>query len=124
MVDMEGLLPDFDTMYSIITGLGELGTRIRNLKNDIEQLEASCIRDALTNNLYWLDAKRPTITFCVEVVKVIGNTEGERAQLRTMRTNLSELEGEYEQVRERLMLERNKLDLYRTLSANERLVHL
>lgn len=123
-MDLDELLPDFDMMYKIIQGISDLSHKVKMLEIEIGRLEAEYMKEALTDSTLWVDGKRPTITYCTEVVKIVGNNDSEKEQINALRAELSKAKSEYEQARESLLLERNKLDLYRTISANERLVHL
>jgi len=120
MVKQESLIPDFDQLDQMVNTLGELKRKELLTKHTLKALEASYIKRALTDQNCWVGGKRPTMSYCERVVAVIGNTEEEREALLGLRTTLAELAEGIEITGQLIRTMRDRLDLYRTLSANER----
>jgi hypothetical protein len=120
MHDLKDLIPDFDEMEELAALMAEAKARMIYLESEIESLQAKFIRQALTNSDYWPKNKPPTMSYCNSVVAKIGNTEEQEEKLRKLRLDLSDAEETYRHLRKLIDLRQDKLNLYRTESANKR----
>lgn len=116
----ENLIPDFDTMIAHAEEAAKLRAKEIILKSELQCLEAICVREAILNREYWLSDKPPSMSFCDAVVKVIGNTEEERSNLENLRNELAAVTEQMVLLESLMYIDKNRLDLYRTLCANER----
>jgi uncharacterized protein (DUF342 family) len=119
-MQLEHLIPDFDEMQELSEECALHKRQIIILENTIESLEASYIKQALENREYWVEGKRPTITYCNSVVASIGNTEEQKVKLQTLREELANHVERYNALKNLIRIKRDQLELYRTESANRR----
>jgi len=119
----EDLIPDFNDMQELTDEIGRAKAQLINVKANIQALQATLIKEALTNTNHWIGGKQPSMSYCKEVVSVIGNTDIDAEELRELVLvhaetveKLAMLEGLYQ-------IYKDKFDLYRTISANERKAH-
>lgn len=116
----EEFMPDFDDFEKMAADVARLKADILIAKSNLSQLEAHCMKEALTNSEYWLGGKRPAMNYCEKVVKEIGNTEEDAVALCSYRDQIAVMTEAYQLLQHLITLSRDKLDLYRTLSANQR----
>jgi len=120
MDNLEELIPDFDQMEEFARQAAELSAQIVVVKHALSMKEAEVVRDALTNKDYWIGNKQPSMSYCDKVVSKLGNTDADREELSNLREQLADLVQRSEMLQHIISLGRDKLDLYRTISANER----
>lgn len=116
----EDLIPDFDEMKEMADRAARLKGKVIALKANISMYEAQVIKEAMTNRDHWQDGKRPGITYCQSVVSKVGNTDTDREVLYGWRIELAETVEELTLAEGYIQMMRDRLDLFRTLSANER----
>lgn len=116
----ENLIPDFDELTDMAADAARAKAEIILLKTGIARLEAFCIREALETRIYWVGGKRPTAQYCSNVIKILGNTKEEEENLWKLRIELAEKTETLQLLTEIIQIQKSKLDLYRTKSANER----
>jgi len=116
----EELIPDFDTMETLAEEAAKLKANVIVTKAKLVAFEAQVMREALTNNDNWIGGKRPSMAYCEKIVKYLGNNEEDKKKLIDLRTLLAEQIEEHQLLEHLINLNRDKLDLYRTLSANTR----
>lgn len=116
----DNLIPDFDTMTEHATEAARLKALEIILKADLQCLEAQCVREAIVNKDYWTSDKPPSMSYCDAVVRVIGNTIEECQRLENLRKEIAAVTEQLSLMEALIFIEKNKLDLYRTLCANER----
>jgi len=119
-MEPEEFMPDFDDFEQMATDAARFKADILIAKNNLSQLEARCMREALTNSEYWIGNKRPAMNYCEKVVKEIGNTAEDNAALCSYRDQIAAMTEAYQLLQHLITSSRDKLDLYRTLSANTR----
>lgn len=119
-VEAEILVPDFDDFEQMIIEVARVRAEILTIKTAISRLEAQCMRVALTNNIYWVGGKRPSMAYCEKIVKELGNTEEDSARLNNLRTELANKTETYQLLQGLIALGKDKLSLYQTISANTR----
>lgn len=119
-MEADVFMPDFDDFEKMATDAARLKADILVTKNALSEIEAQCMRAALTDSAYWIGNKRPSMAYCEKIVKEIGNTEEDSAALCDLRNQLAEMTEAYQLLQHLITLSRDKLDLYRTLSANQR----
>ena len=119
-MEAENLIPDFDDFETLAREAAELKGNLIVIKSHLAKLEAECMRVALTDNTYWIGGKRPSMAYCEKVVKLIGNTPEDKLKLSNLRQELADLTEASQLLQHLITMERDKLDLYRTFSANTR----
>jgi len=120
MDNVEALIPDFDKMEELTRQAAEVSAKLVITKHDLAVLEAEIIREALTNNAYWIGGKQPSMSYCEKVVAKIGNTPEDREKLDQLRKQYAELSEQGELLQHIIWINKDKLELFRTISANER----
>lgn len=116
----EELIPDFDDMTNMATNAARAKAKIVVIKAELAKLEATCIKEAMTQKDFWIGGKRPTGQYCNDVVKILGNTKIEERNLSILRIDLAEEIEKLHLLSELLQIQKSRLDLYRTKCANER----
>lgn len=119
-MEAENLIPDFDDFETLAKDAAKLKSNLIVVKGQLAKLEAECMRTALTNSDHWVGGKRPSMAYCEKIVKFIGNTPEDQVNLSNLRQELAELTEAYQLFQYLITMERDKLDLYRTLCANTR----
>ena len=120
MNNTEELIPDFDRMEELATEAARLKSRMLVLKYEIGAYESRCVRDAQIHKEYWIGGKQPSMAYCDRVVVILGNSAEDAAWLAAHRNELAEVTEALGLVESLIVINRDKLDLFRTLSANER----
>ena len=123
MEDYTELIPDFDSMQELVELIGKTHAKLLQAKEMYKQAQAECIQEAITDKNYWIGNKIPSMKYCETVVAVLGNTAEERTELEAMRGTITELTEKHKLLTGLLQVMRDKLDLFRTMSANERKVY-
>lgn len=123
MVGYEHLIPDFDDMQEMIEEAARLQAKVAVLKDTIKAFSATCMKHALVEKDFWIGSKRPSMAYCEKIVAQIGNTKEDFDALESLRTELADDMERLETLEGLIQLSRDKLDLYRTFSANERKAH-
>ena len=118
--EAENLIPDFDDFEVLAREAAELKGSLIAVKSQLAKLEAECMRDALTNNTYWIGGKRPSMAYCEKIVKFVGNTPKDQRELSNLRQELAELTEAHQLLQHLITMKRDQLDLYRTVCANTR----
>ena len=119
-MEVEQLVPDFDDFEQMIANVARVRAEILTIKAALTRLEAQCMREALTNSAYWVGGKRPAMNYCEKVVKELGNTEEDAANLANLRTELANKTETYQLLQGLITLNRDKLDLHKSISFNQR----
>ena len=120
MDNVETLIPDFDALEELARQAAGVSASIVYTKNELSMLEANVIRTALTDKRYWIGGKQPSMSYCDSVVAELGNTEEDTSRLLELRNTLAELTEQSKLLKHIIGISKDKLELYRTISANER----
>ena len=119
IMEIEHLVPDFDDFEKLINDVARLKAEVLVIKTALSQLEAQCMKEALTNKDYWIGGKMPSMSYCEKVVKELGNTEKDATDLRNLRTELANKTESYQLLQGLITLNRDKLDLHKSISFNQ-----
>lgn len=109
-------LPDFDFLMDMINIIGSLSTKKENLELDIISLEARVVIVATTDEKYFVGGKPPSMSFVEATYKRTG-FDGEIMQKRR---ELAVVSSELEVARKSFDLAKQKIEVWRSLQANER----
>ena len=110
-------LPDFDDLDKLIIGIRDLSLKVEMLDIHIKANEAEIIREYTTNPLRFVNGKAVSMTQLASTVAYTG-TEGELVE---MRKDLGSMKANLAAAKLSFSLEKAKIDIWRTRSANERL---
>jgi len=114
------MLPDFDEMEALAAKVARARAELVVLKHSLSSFQASLIREAKTNKQYWIGNKMPTDTFCKNVIMYTGNTDADSAKLLSLNNEIANKTEAYSLLQELIRIKRDRIDLFRTLSANSR----
>jgi len=113
-------MPDFDSMEELMERSARLRAELIILRFNLAILQAEFIREAKRNKDYWTGSKPPTDTYCKAVVMCCGNTREDTERLLALQTEIADKTEEQRLCDSLIRLGRDKLDLFRTMSANTR----
>lgn len=109
-------LPDFDDMFGIVQTIKALGMEKAVLDSSIKEEEAKVIKHVTITEAFFQNGKPPSMSF---VEKTYAYT-GLNNELVDKRRRLAEITYEIESYRNLLDFYKIKIEVWRTLSANER----
>lgn len=120
----DNLIPDFVELEEMTQEASRAKAVATALEHELEQLEAKYIKQALDDKQYWPKNKPPSMSYCNSVVVEVGNTPEQAEHLLRLRKEIAENLEKFHTLKDLIQIKRDKLDLYRTKSANERKLHL
>lgn len=111
-------IPDFEDFMKLSEEIGELSFKKMQLENAIKAKEAVIFTKAI--NEFIIDGKRPSVAH-IERAYLHTGINGELLQERT---SLADISSTLEKKKIQLSIYRDMIELFRTISANERSVAL
>jgi hypothetical protein len=111
-------LPEQEKISDIVNRINQLSLEVANLEYEIELKEAEIVREATTNEKYYAGSKPQSQEFIKNSWRITG-FEGELVELRK---EFSKKTAELNNEKRNLRLVEMLVDIWRTSSANERLV--
>lgn len=109
-------IPDFDDMLGIIDNITELQRRKLVLDVEIKNAESDVVREVTTNPDYFQSGKQPSMSYIDATYK----HRGVKDEIIPMRMELANVVADLDRLRNRLDAFKTLLEIWRTLSANER----
>lgn len=113
-------LPDFDDMDKLGAANARAKAELEAVKNLLEMKIAKCIQEAMTNPEYWIDGKRPSMSYATNVIAVTGNNEDDFQELVELRSKIVALTEEYQYTKQLLSNMESRIAVWQTHSANRR----
>ena len=113
---MENDLPDFDEMVEMVENISELSYTKSLLEIALKARENAIMIEAVTESKHFLNGKPRPITF----IKDAWIYSGFDCELLDARKEMAKLSSEVWKYKMLLDLMKAKIDVWRTLSANER----
>jgi len=113
-------LPDFDDMNNVAEANAKAKGDLEQAKNLLSQEIARCIQEAMHNPDYWLDGKRPSMSYATNVIAVNGNTPEDAKILSALRDKIVELTETYQVTKQLLNNMETIVSVWQTYSANQR----
>lgn len=110
-------LPDFDDLDRLVSEIRDLSLEVEYLDVYIKTKEAEVIEEYTTNPEKFVGGK----TISMTQLKATVAYTGENGELIDRRKELAKARAELEAAKLKFGLERSKIDVWRTQSANERL---
>jgi len=114
--DIYKVIPDFDAFLKLTDEIGELSYKKLVADKDIKRAEANVVIECTTNTKYALGGKPPSMTFIDSTYKFTG-IDGE---ILPLRETYAEVSATLEKRKLELSVYKDMLEVWRTLSANER----
>lgn len=109
-------LPDFSEFMSVTEEIGKLLYTKLLLEKEIKKLEANVVTEAMVNEKYFIGGKPASMSYIESTLKFTG-LDGEIVPLRE---ELARVTGKLEESKLKLYVYKDMLEVWRTLSANER----
>lgn len=109
-------IPDFDDFMNLANEIGELSLRKMSLENVLKARESDIAKTVMTDNQYWLNGKQPSIS----MVDAVYLFQGFNGELLPMRADLATTVAMLDKKKIQLSIYRDMLEVFRTVSANER----
>lgn len=110
-------LPDFDDLDKLILEIRDLSLEVEYLDVYIKAKEAEIVEEYTTNPVKFVNGKAVSMT---QLKTTVAYT-GENGELTERRKELAKARAELEAAKLKFGLEKTKIDVWRTQSANERL---
>ena len=117
---MDPKLPDFDVMIKLTQDIGRLKTSISMYKALLDDLLARITYTVMTNEVYWINKKQPSMDFTKTTFHARGYDEETYAQLKRYRQQIGDDEGLLREKELLFQVYRDMIDVWRTESANKR----
>lgn len=109
-------IPDFDEFIKVTNEIGELLFKKLKLEKDIRAREAWVVKEVTTNPQYRLENKVPAMSYIESTYKYSGINN----ELLDMREQLADLTAMLEKRKLLLSVYKDMLEIFRTVSANQR----
>lgn len=109
-------IPDFEQFLEVASEIRQASLNKMLLEKEIKAGEAKVFRKAMTDEQYQVNGKAPAVSYVDSAYKHTG-LDGE---LLPLRESLIEATAELDELKLRLEVYKSMLDVWRTLSANER----
>ena len=109
-------LPDFDDMQKVIEKMSDLSLKIELLKLEIEVAESEIVTTCMTDTRFFVGGKPPSMSL---ITSTFART-GLNGELVPKRQELAKLESLLEVLRRSYDLMKSRIDVWRSLQANER----
>lgn len=111
-------LPDVDRMFELIDKSERLSMESSILKVELEFNESAIALEAISNEKYFVNGKPPAMSF----LETTWLRTGFNNELMEKRLKLATMLSELDTIKMKLNLYNKLIDLYRTQSANERVL--
>lgn len=109
-------IPDFDDFIKLSQDIGNLSYKKLSLESEIKYKESQVFKVATTTDAFLIDGKKPSTTAIDNTYKHSG-IDGE---ILPLRAELAEVVSQLEQKRIQLDIYKSMIEVWRTLSSNER----
>jgi hypothetical protein len=109
-------LPDFDDLMNLAEEIGTLNRTVQVLKIEMECAEAEIVKTVMSGVEYYVNGKPPAFNFVDSTWKITGLN----GELKPKKVELAELQSYLDTKKMKFNLMRDMIDVWRTISANER----
>lgn len=120
MSNLENYLPDFDDLEKVGRASAQAKFEANQLKDQIDEYIAFCVKQAYTNQIYWINGKQPPQSYIENTVKVLGNTPEDTQKLKELQEQYREKWKVYEELKSLLDSMKDRISVFQTLSSNKR----
>jgi hypothetical protein len=110
-------LPDFDDMFDLVNSMKALAVRKAQLETELAEDEAKIVRLVMNGQEYFVGGKAPSMSY----VNVTWKITGLHDELLSKRKELAECDAVLESCKRLLDYYKTKIEVWRTVSANERM---
>lgn len=109
-------LPDFDDLLELSNTIATLTREKIILENRIKLIESNVVKECMTNAAYWTSGKQPSMDY----VKSTWMVSGFDDELLPYKEQLADVVSSLEKCKMQFQVYRDLVDVWRTISANER----
>lgn len=109
-------IPDFDEFMKLVDEIGFLSFNKMSLEKDIKTAEANVVRECITSDKYFQGGKPPSMSYIESTYKYTGLNN----EILPLRERYADLSAQLDKRKLQLSVYRDMLEVWRTLSANER----
>lgn len=117
---MLSTIPDFSDMLELAEEIRKASVEKLKLELEIGRMESNVFKVAITEDKYMVGGKVPAVSFIKETYKHTGLS----GEILPVRAALAEAVSKLEMLKRRFSMFEQMLDVWRTLSANERSANL
>lgn len=109
-------LPDFEEMIAVADKIRELSRDKLFTEAELSARESNIYKEAVTNEKYFIAGKQPAISY-IKSAYEFGGFDGELLELRK---KLAEISVELDYQKQVMVVYRDMIGVFQTISANER----
>lgn len=109
-------LPDFDDMFALVSSMQAISVKKAKLETEIAEVQAKAIRTVMNDDTYLMKGKQPSVSY---VTSTWGYT-GLQDELLLKRQELAQCVAVLESSKRLLDYYKSRIEVWRTVSANER----
>ena len=109
-------LPSFEDYLAIAEEIKKIYLNKMIVENAIKSEEAENFKEVMSNPKFWVDGKRPTVSYYESAYK----WDGIDNNLRSIRTQLADLQSQLDLKRNQLEIYKQMHDLFKTLVYQEK----
>ena len=113
-------LPDVDVYISTWVELGQALEAKVALEYELDQLRAGITKEALSNSLYFVNGKPPSMEYVKSVYFILGLNDANSKEIQGLILKLASLEATIKRLNGIIKSEDMKMGVFQTLSANAR----
>ena len=113
-------IPDFEEFIKLADQIRELSFQKLLLEKEIKEKEANVYRTAVVDSRFFVGGKSPAVSY----VKSAYEHSGLEGEILPLREQYAKVSSDLEHARITMDVYKSMLDVYRTVSANERGVSL
>lgn len=111
---------DLDYMVGLVEDIARFQEDLAKAKLALDMYKAEIARHVTKHENYWINGKPPSMSYISSDYQVLGYDDESRKELQNLENAVIELDAEFTRARTRFTVEREKLDVWRTASANAR----
>lgn len=111
---------DLDFMIELTESIANVQSQHAKTKYALDLYKASITKHVTEKEKYWVNGKPASMAYIQSQYHVLGYDDQTANTLSELETKLIELDAELTKLRTRFSVEREKLDVWRTFSANAR----
>lgn len=112
------IIPDFEEFTALVNEIGNLSFQKLITEKEIKQLESGVVREMFLNPQYFQNGKPASMSYIDGTFKYTGLNN----EILPLRDKYAEISSALDKKKLQLSVYNNMLDVFRTLSANERKV--
>lgn len=117
----EPKLPDFDDLYDLSFTIANLQTKKLKLEIKLEVLLAEVTKKVTEDSQFWVNNRPPSMSYIGSHYHIIGYNNNSKKEIIEIKSKIAELDGSLTECKNKFLVMRDQIDVWRTFSANKRL---